>query len=109
MCIPTIKIVSFDWFEDSLMLGKRIPEDLYLMGPRARYEAQARTSKRKTRKQNIKKGSRSPGLLMAVVDKLITPTVKRFERCCQEFMEVMGCGKSSFATRVFTDGAETLV
>ena len=107
--MPTIKIVTFDWFEDSLMLGKRIPEDLYLMGPRVRREAQARTSKRKTRKQNIKKGSRSPGLLMAAVNKLITPIVKLFERSCQEFREVMGCGKFSFAIGVSINEAEMLI
>ena len=29
ICISTIEIASFDWLENSLMLGKRIPEDPY--------------------------------------------------------------------------------
>ena len=91
------------------MLRKRLPEDLYLMGPHARHEAQARTSKKKTRKQNIKKGSRLPRLLMAAVDKLITPIVKLFERSCQEFRDVMGCGEFSFAIHVSLNDAELLI
>ena len=57
--LRTVKIVSFDWLEDSLM--KRMPknEREYLMGPRMQMEAEARAKKRYVRKKNIAKGRTS--------------------------------------------------
>lgn len=80
------------------MLKKPLPEDLYYMGRRARCEARDRATKRKTRKQNIKKGSKSFLVSCNNGTKLNTILVKLFERGCQEFREVMGSG---MALKVF--------
>ena len=58
--IPSIKIVSYDWLEDSLMNHRPLLEDpYYLMKRRALHDAEKRAKKREIRKQNIKKGSKS--------------------------------------------------
>lgn len=53
--IPTIKIVSFDWLEDSLMTKRRRNERAYLMGPLATTAAEAKVRKKMTRRKNIAK------------------------------------------------------
>ena len=64
MRIPSIKIVSYDWLEDSLMLQRPLPEEpYYLMRSRATRAAEERAKKQRTRKQNIKRGSKSRGTL----------------------------------------------
>ncbi|KAL8783499.1 MAG: hypothetical protein Q9195_009369 [Heterodermia aff. obscurata] len=57
--IPSIKIVSYDWLEDSLMNHRPLREEPYLMKRRNLRDVEKRAKKRETRKQNIKKGSES--------------------------------------------------
>jgi hypothetical protein len=56
----TVKIVSFDWLEDSLM--KQSPKNArdYLMVPMTKVKAETKAKKKMLRKKNIAKGSMSP-------------------------------------------------
>jgi len=58
--LKTVKIVSFDWLEDSLM--KQSPKNVreYLMAPISKAKAETKARKKATRKKNIAKGSMSP-------------------------------------------------
>lgn len=55
--LKTVKIVSFDWLEDSLMKGMAENEREYLMGPRTRLAVDNKAKKKATRRKNIAKGS----------------------------------------------------
>ena len=59
--LKTIKIVSFDWLEDSLMpkTGASKSEEDYLMGPRIKKESATKTKKNVVRKANIREGCKS--------------------------------------------------
>ena len=57
--IPGIKIVSFDWLEDSLMTKRARNERPYLMGPMANTAKETKTQKKIIRKKNITKGCKS--------------------------------------------------
>jgi len=54
----TIRIVSFDWLEDSLLRMKPKNEREYLMEPRAQSAAETKAKKKVIRKKNIAKGSK---------------------------------------------------
>ncbi|KAL6715479.1 hypothetical protein ACLMJK_006440 [Lecanora helva] len=69
--LRSVKIVSFDWLEDSLMSRMRRNEREYLMGPHAKLAALAKAKKKKTRRKNIAKG------------------MEIFEKCCKEFEKDM--------------------
>ena len=57
--IPSIKIVSYDWLEDSLMNHRPLREDpYYLMKRRVLRDSEKRAKKKGIRKQNIKRGSK---------------------------------------------------
>ena len=59
--LKTIKIVSFDWLEDSLMPKNATSksEEDYLLGPRIKKESAAKTKKNLVRKANIQEGCKS--------------------------------------------------
>lgn len=56
--IKKLKIVSFDWLEDSLMNQSPKREGKYLMKGRIKEAAKAKAKKSMTRKQNIKQGGK---------------------------------------------------
>lgn len=58
--LKTVKIVSFDWLEDSLM--KQRPKNVreYLMAPITKAKVETKVKKKILRKKNIAKGSVSP-------------------------------------------------
>lgn len=97
--ITKIGIVSFDWFEDSLMKRKPLNEHSFRMDRRSRDAAQRKLHKKARREANIVEGSMASFLFFIAVsfdvevDGII---VKRFERGCQEFVESMNAGKSLF-------------
>jgi len=57
-----VKIVSFDWLEDSLIAMRVKNEREYLMGIRVKAAAQTKEKKKMLRKGNVKKGSQLPCL-----------------------------------------------
>ncbi|CAD6575326.1 MAG: hypothetical protein ASARMPREDX12_001535 [Alectoria sarmentosa] len=69
--LRTVKIVSYDWFEDSLL--KRYPQKEfdYLMAPLIKCAAETKTKKKAVRQENIRRG------------------MEKFEKGCKEFKEVM--------------------
>ncbi|KAL2056068.1 hypothetical protein ABVK25_003711 [Lepraria finkii] len=71
--LKTIKIVSFDWLEDSLMSKTQSPksEGAYLIGPRVKKEAATKARKKIVRKGNIQKG------------------MEKFEQSCKEHEKEM--------------------
>jgi len=95
--IKKIEIVSFDWFEDSLMKKRPLREYDFRMDRRVKEAAQRKLHKKARREANIAEGSMASSLspiavpFDAEVDKT---TVKRFERGCQEFIKNMNAGKS---------------
>lgn len=54
--IKKLKIVNFDWLEDSLMNQSPKREGKYLMKGRVKEAAKAKAKKNATRKRNIKQG-----------------------------------------------------
>ena len=62
--ISSIAIVSYDWLEDSLMLRRPQPEASYLMKPGRAEAVKNRREKKQQRRQNIKKGCKSPNPLV---------------------------------------------
>lgn len=54
--LKTIKIVSFDWLEDSLMWMRPKNEREYLMAPRVKMAVETKAKKKAVRKDNIAKG-----------------------------------------------------
>lgn len=55
--LNTVKIVSFDWLEDSLMKQTAKSTGGYLMSPRTKAAAEIKAKKKVVRKKNIAKGS----------------------------------------------------
>ena len=56
--IKKLKIVSFDWLEDSLMNHSPKREGGYLMKGRVKAAAKAKAKKTATRRQNMKQGGK---------------------------------------------------
>lgn len=57
--IRTVKIVSWDWLEDTLMKGRPLKEFEYLLAPSMKCATETKEKKKAVRKENIKKGSKS--------------------------------------------------
>jgi len=94
--IKKIEIVSFDWFEDSLMKKKPLREHDFRMDRRVKEAAQRKLHKKARREANIVEGSMPNFFPLRVDVEVDAITVKRFERGCQEFIENMNAGKSLF-------------
>lgn len=58
--LRTVKIVSYDWFEDSLLANHPQKESKYLMAPLIKCAGEAKAKKKAVRQENIRKGSRVP-------------------------------------------------
>ena len=56
--MKTVKIVSFDWLEDSLMAKSAKREGEYLMGARAKTAKETKEKKKAVRKENIDNDSK---------------------------------------------------
>lgn len=56
--LKTVKIVSYDWFEDTLLEKHPQKEFKYLMAPLIKCAREAKTKKKAVRQENIRKGSR---------------------------------------------------
>lgn len=54
--IKSLKVVTFDWLEDSLMKGSRKWEKPYLLSRQVKIDAKAKAEKKVVRKENIQKG-----------------------------------------------------
>ena len=55
--LKSVKIVSFDWLEDSLLKKSAKREGEYLMNNRTKSTAQKKEKKKMVRKANVKKSS----------------------------------------------------
>lgn len=62
--IRAIKIISWDWLEDTLMKGRPVQEFEYLMGPLVKCATETKEKKKAVRKENIKKGSKSSRIVV---------------------------------------------
>ena len=60
--LRTVKIVSWDWLEDTLMKGRPIEESAYLMAPLVKRAEDAKEKRKAVRRENIEKGSEWPSL-----------------------------------------------
>ncbi|KAF6231217.1 hypothetical protein HO173_010549 [Letharia columbiana] len=69
--LRTVKIVSWDWLEDTLMKEHPMKESEYLMAPLVKCAADNKEKKKAVRKENIRKG------------------MENFEKGCKEFKEDM--------------------
>ena len=58
--LRSVKIVSWDWLEDSLMKEHPMRELDYLLAPLVKCAKDAREKKKAVRKENIRRGSKSP-------------------------------------------------
>ena len=97
--IKKIEIVSFDWFEDSLMQKRPLREQDFRMDRRVREIAQRKQRKKAKREANIAEGSMAsslPSIAIPCNAEVDQTLVKRFERGCQEFVENMNAGKLLF-------------
>ena len=56
--LRTVKIVSWDWLEDSLMKEHAMKEFEYLLAPLVKCAKEAKEKKKAVRKENIRKGSK---------------------------------------------------
>ena len=57
--LRTVRIVSWDWLEDSLMKGRALKEFEYLLAPLIKCAKEAKEKKKAVRRENIRKGSKS--------------------------------------------------
>lgn len=58
--INGLKIVTFDWLEDSLMKGCRKKDGPYLLSRQFKIAVKAKVKKKTVRKENIQKGCKLP-------------------------------------------------
>ncbi|KAM0805679.1 hypothetical protein BDR22DRAFT_968894 [Usnea florida] len=69
--LRTVKIVSWDWLEDTLMKEHPMKESEYLLRPLVKVATESKEKKKAVRKENIRQG------------------LKEFEKGCQEFKNDM--------------------
>ncbi len=91
--LKDLKIVSFDWLEDSLMKGSPKQEGPYLMNRQVKVAAKVKAEKKAVRKENIQKGCELPSNPhFATRETADRPEVEVFDKSCREFRDAMHSG-----------------
>ena len=90
--IRSLKIVTFDWLEDSLLKGTRKKEGPYLLNQFFKEKEKAKAKKKAVRKEKITNGCK--WLLRALLTTKSTDlrTVLKFEKDCDNFRTIMHTG-----------------